>query len=138
MRQRIQRLAVLAISFGFVVASSNAQAEAVSSSYIKGQLSRLTPEEQVEQRCDMEAMSRIDRDHSAFRPDKVIAYAFGKATIKGGTVKAEGAVFRSRSDWYRLRYTCKVRRATLEVKSFDYEIGRKVRKREWSSHYLYD
>lgn len=138
LRQRIRQLAVLAISFGFFVASSNAKADAVLSPYIKSQLSKLTPEEKVEQRCDMEAMSRIDRDHHGLRPDKVIAYSFGYASIKGGTVRAKGAVFRSRSDWYRLRYTCKVRRATLEVRSFDYEIGSKVRKSEWSSHYLYD
>lgn len=115
-----------------------AEAEAISQPYIQRQLSKLSPEEAVEQRCDIEAMQRIDADHKRFHPDKVIAYTFGNAKIKGTAVKAKGAVFRSQNEWYRLAYICELRKKTLEVKRFDYDIGRKVRRSEWGTYYLYD
>ena len=65
---------------------------------IRGQLEKLTPEERLEQRCDMEAMDRIGGGKGGFRPDKVIAYAFGDPKLDGTTFKTKGAVFRSKGE----------------------------------------
>ena len=52
---------------------------------VRGELEKLAPEERLEQRCDMEAMDRIGGAKEGFRPDKVIAYAFGDPKLEGTT-----------------------------------------------------
>ena len=105
---------------------------------IRGQLEKLTPEERLEQRCDMEAMDRIGGGKGGFRPDKVIAYAFGDPKLDGTTFKTKGAVFRSRGEWYRLSYKCEASDDRLEVNAFKYRIGDVVPHEDWAAHYLYD
>jgi hypothetical protein len=105
---------------------------------IRGQLEKLTPEERLEQRCDMEAMDRIGDGKGGFRPDKVIAYAFGDPKLDGTTFRTKGAVFRSRGEWYRLSYKCEASDDRLEVNGFKYRIGEQVPHEEWAAHYLYD
>lgn len=105
---------------------------------LRGQLEKLTPEERLEQRCDMEAMDQISDGKGGFRPDKVIAYAFGDPKLDGTTLKTKGAVFRSRGEWYRLAYKCEATDDRLEVNAFKFKIGDVVPHEDWSAHYLYD
>lgn len=104
---------------------------------VKNQLEKLTPEERLEQRCDIEAMDRIGKAEGGFRPDKVIAYAFGDPKLEGSTLKTKGAVFRSRGEWYRLSYKCETSNDSLDVDAFKFRIGDKVPHEEWTAHYLY-
>ena len=101
------------------------------------QLNALAPDERREQRCDMEAMTRI-RAAGKFRPDKVIAYTFADPVEKGNRLKATGASFRSAGDWYRLKFDCETAANGLKVLSFDYKIGSKVAREEWERYYLYN
>ncbi|MCO5731915.1 DUF930 domain-containing protein [Rhizobium sp. SSA_523] len=102
------------------------------------QLDRLTPEERREQRCDMEAMSRIAKADGSYSPDKVIAYTFGDTVEKGNSFRAPGAVFRSKGEWYRLKYRCVTAEDGLKVLSFEYKVGGKVPRGKWQQYYLYD
>lgn len=105
---------------------------------IRNQLQKLTPEERLEQRCDIEAMDKISDAKGGYRPDKVIAYAFGDPKLDGTTIKTKGAVFRSGGEWYRLSYKCEGTADRLEVNAFKYRIGDVVPREEWAAHYLYD
>lgn len=105
---------------------------------IRSQLEKLTPEERLEQRCDIEAMNEISAAKGGFRPDKVIAYAFGDPKLDGTTLRTKGAVFRSRGEWYRLSYKCEASSDRLEVNAFKYKIGNVVPHEDWAAHYLYD
>ena len=105
---------------------------------IRSQLQKLTPEERLEQRCDIEAMDKISDAKGGYRPDKVIAYAFGDPKLDGTTFKTRGAVFRSGGEWYRLSYKCEASADRLEVNAFKYKIGDMVPREDWASHYLYD
>jgi hypothetical protein len=105
---------------------------------IRNQLEKLTPEERLEQRCDIEAMDKISDGKDGFRPDKVIAYAFGDPKLDGTTLKTKGAVFRSKGEWYRLSYKCEASADRLEVNAFKYRIGDVVPHEDWAAHYLYD
>jgi hypothetical protein len=105
---------------------------------IRGQLEKLTPDERLEQRCDIEAMDRIGNGKDGFRPDKVIAYAFGDPKLEGTTLKTKGAVFRSHGEWYRLSYRCEASADRLEVNAFKYKVGDQVPHEDWAAHYLYD
>lgn len=101
------------------------------------QLNALAPDERREQRCDIEAMNQI-RQTGEFRPDKVIAYTFSDPVEDGNKLRASGAVFRSRGDWYRLKYKCETGDKGLKIMSFDYKIGTKVPKEQWEKYYLYN
>ncbi len=105
---------------------------------VRRQLQRLTPEERLEQRCDIEAMDRISDAKRGFRPDKVIAYAFGDPKVVGTLLKTKGAVFRSKGEWYRLSYRCEAAADRLSVDAFKFQIGDRVPHRDWAAHYLYD
>lgn len=102
------------------------------------QLDALSPRERLEQRCDIEAMNRIAKESKQFRPDKVIAYTFAKTVETGNRLSAQGAVFRSREKWYRLKYTCQTTHENLDVTSFTYQIGEEVPQASWSKYYLYN
>ncbi|MFC6445485.1 DUF930 domain-containing protein [Shinella zoogloeoides] len=129
-----RRIALFALALAPLCASPALALDA----RIRGQLEKLTPEERLEQRCDMEAMDRIGGGKGGFRPDKVIAYAFGDPKLDGTTFKTKGAVFRSRGEWYRLSYKCEASDDRLEVNAFKYRIGEQVPHEDWAAHYLYD
>ena len=111
-------------------------AHALDAKVVK-QLDALAPDERREQRCDMEALSRI-RQEGGMRADKVIAYSFGDTVENGNSIRAPGAVFRASGDWYRLKYKCETGEEGLKIMSFDYKIGTKVPKEQWDQHYLYE
>ena len=122
--------ALLALSAAF-------PAHALDSRIVR-QLKALAPEERREQRCDIEAMSRIASEQDGFKPDKVIAYTFSDPEEKGDWIKAPGAAFRSTGDWYHLKYKCETSGHGLAVETFQYKIGSKVPRSEWEEYYLYD
>lgn len=124
---------VLAITL-VLLASSEAMA---LNKRVAGELQRLEPEEELEQRCDVEALSRIDAARSDMRPDKVIAYTFAPPNVVGDTIDAKGAVFRSHEHWYRLSYHCVTDETRLNVKSFSFKIGAEVPRSKWQKYYLY-
>lgn len=103
------------------------------------ELMALTPQERMEQRCDIEAMDRIRREQKGFSPDKVIAYTFADPQVSGTKFKATGAAFRSRGEWYRLRFKCETSGPErVSIKSFDYQIGEMVPRKDWQQYYLYN
>ncbi|WP_436799501.1 DUF930 domain-containing protein [Rhizobium oryzicola] len=132
----MKQAAVLLVALGSSMAAPIA-AHAIDSKVAR-QLDALTPEERREQRCDIEAMSRISKEEKGFRPDKVIAYTFSDPIEQGNLIKAPGAVFRSGGDWYRLKYKCETAEDGLKVMSFDYKVGAKVPREKWQEYYLYD
>ncbi len=120
-----------------VMLMSAGAAAAVEPRILK-ELMVLTPQERMEQRCDIEAMDRIRSEQKGFSPDKVIAYTFADPVIEGSRFKAKGAVFRSKGEWYRLKFSCETGPRRVSIKSFDYKIGSIVPREEWQQYYLYD
>ena len=105
---------------------------------IKKQLQKLDPSERMEQSCDTEAMKQIADKKDGFKPDKVIAYTFSDPDMGENSIKAPGAVFRSKGDWYHLTYDCETGPHHIHVRSLSIEIGSKVPREDWGPHYLYD
>lgn len=102
------------------------------------QFEKLDPQTRLEQRCDTEAMERISADKTSFKPDKVIAYTFADPVVKGDGMKAPGAVFRSKGEWYKLKFKCRTNAEHLDVLSFEYKIGERVPRESWDQFFLYD
>jgi hypothetical protein len=132
-------MALFALALGVLALAPLGATDALAiDARIRSQLQKLTPEERLEQRCDIEAMEKISDGKGGFRPDKVIAYAFGDPKLDGTTLKTKGAVFRSRGEWYRLSYKCEASADRLNVNAFKYKIGEIVPREDWEAHYLYD
>jgi len=100
------------------------------------QLKMLAPEARAEQNCNAQVSERIRREHKEFRPDEVVAYAFGDVKTRGPELSAPGAAFRSRKTWYRVSYQCRVTPDGLGIESFTYSLGPTVPREAWSEHYL--
>ncbi|MFH0298605.1 DUF930 domain-containing protein [Bradyrhizobium sp. 31Argb] len=103
---------------------------------IQQQLLSLDPQTRIEQRCNGRAAGLIGREHSAFKPDEVVAYAFAEPVLKGNALQASGAAIRSRGHWYHLSYACRVTSDGLGIETFSYKLGAEVPRAIWAEHYL--
>ena len=70
-------------------------------------LKKLDPETRLEQVCDLEAMSRIDRDASPFIRTAPRPMSSSHPKHVGDTVKGSGGAFRSKGHWYSFSFECK-------------------------------
>ena len=101
-------------------------------------LKKLDPGARLEQRCDMEAMARIDRDKKGYRPERVVASATADTSVDGDALVGKGAAVRSKGNWYRLSFVCKTSADHMKVLSFDYQIGDAIPKESWEQFNLFD
>jgi Domain of Unknown Function (DUF930) len=92
----------------------------------------------LEQRCDIEAMSRIASDKKGYRPERVVAGATQDAKVDGDSLKGDGAAFRSKGKWYRLSYVCKTSPDHMDVLDFSYKIGDAIPQSDWDKYQLWD
>ncbi|MGV0911819.1 DUF930 domain-containing protein [Martelella sp. FOR1707] len=104
---------------------------------IENELDRLDPEEKLEQRCDIEALARIDAARKDMTPDKVIAYTFAPTELEGTSLSAPGAAVRSRGHWYKLSYRCVTASDELAIESFSFKLGQEIPRSAWERLYLY-
>ncbi|RDL52937.1 hypothetical protein BLJAPNOD_04102 [Ensifer sp. M14] len=124
------------VAYPLIFAATFSPALAMDQSLVR-QFEKLDPQTRLEQRCDTEAMERINADKSTFKPDKVIAYTFAEPVMKEDKMKAPGAVFRSKGEWYKLKFKCLTDAEHLDILSFEYKIGELVPRESWDEFYLY-
>ncbi len=132
-----KRIALVLTALSLAVSTFAPTAFAVDPA-IKKQLEKLDPATRLEQSCDTEAMSRINKDATGYKPDKVIAYTFKDPVPSDDRLEAPGAVFRSKGDWYHLSYSCITGPQHINVRELSYQIGDKVPRDKWTKYYLYD
>ena len=99
-------------------------------------LSQLSPDDRIEQLCDTEAMDQLHALDKDIEPDRLIAYAMAQTRLDGTLLQADGAAFRSRGQWYRLKFRCAVTADFAKVVSFEFLAGEAVPRSQWSSHNL--
>jgi hypothetical protein len=104
---------------------------------IKKQLMKLDPTVRLEQTCDTGAMEKIRKDKTPYRADRVVAYAFEQPQVGENMIKAPGAAFRSKGEWYRFSYECKTDSDNIEVRTLTYNIGDKIPRDQWEKNNLY-
>jgi hypothetical protein len=121
-------LAILAIT-GHADAMDNA---------LRAGLLKLDPQTRLEQRCDAEVLDRITQDNRQYRADRVVAYAFATPQMTADSIRSPGAAFRSKGEWYRLKFKCETAPDHMEVLDFKYKIGAEIPKDEWTRYNLYD
>ena len=99
-------------------------------------LSQLAPDDRIEQLCDTEAMDQLHAWRKDIEPDRLIAYAMAQTRLDGTLLQADGAAFRSRRQWYKLKFRCAVTADFAKVASFEFLAGEPVPRNQWSSHNL--
>lgn len=94
-------------------------------------LAQLAPEERVVQLCNLEAMEQVHRWNADFDPDFLVAYAFSGVKLSGETLKANGAAFRSKRQWWRVAYSCAVTADRTAVAGFAFKVGDAIPRAQW-------
>ncbi|MEI8700876.1 MAG: DUF930 domain-containing protein [Mesorhizobium sp.] len=101
-------------------------------------LLKLDPQTRLEQRCDAEVLDRITRDDHKYKADRVVAYAFATPEMETDAITSPGAAFRSKGQWYRLKFKCRTAPDHMQVLDFRYRIGEEIPETDWSEYNLYN
>ncbi|TGS08697.1 DUF930 domain-containing protein [Mesorhizobium sp. M2E.F.Ca.ET.209.01.1.1] len=105
---------------------------------LRAGLMKLDPETRLEQRCDAEVLDRISQDDHNYKADRVVAYAFATPQMSADAIKSSGAAFRSKGQWYRLKFKCETGPDHMQVLQFRYKIGDEIPESDWAKYNLYD
>ncbi|MBZ9810748.1 MULTISPECIES: DUF930 domain-containing protein [unclassified Mesorhizobium] len=107
-------------------------------SALRAGLLKLDPQTRLEQRCDAEVLDRITHDDRKYKADRVVAYAFATPVMSDDAIKSPGAAFRSKGQWYRLKFKCETAPDHMEVLQLRYRIGDEIPETDWAKYNLYD
>lgn len=107
-------------------------------SALRAGLLKLDPQTRLEQRCDAEILDRITRDDHKYKADRVVAYAFATPEMGADAIKSPGAAFRSKGQWYRLKFRCETAPDQVEVLQLRYRIGDEIPESDWPKYNLYN
>lgn len=107
-----------------------------ASAKLRAAMPTLDGRERAVQLCDIEAMEQIRRSRPEFDPDMVVAYAMADMLVRDGALVADGAAFRSRREWYEVRFSCTVAADFSGVATFSFTVGSFIPHELWDAHYL--
>ncbi|MET2826819.1 DUF930 domain-containing protein [Mesorhizobium shangrilense] len=107
-------------------------------SALRAGLMKLDPQTRLEQRCDAEVLDRITHDDHKFKADRVVAYAFATPEMGTDAIRSPGAAFRSKGQWYRLKFKCQTAPDHMEILNLRYRIGDEIPETDWSKYNLYN
>ncbi|MEI9410326.1 DUF930 domain-containing protein [Mesorhizobium salmacidum] len=97
----------------------------------RADLKVLASDEGMVQLCNLEAMDQIRQWHAGFQPERVVPYATAEEKITGTTIAADGAAFRSRKNWYSLKFKCQLAQDGESVIGFEFLVGDPVARDKW-------
>ncbi|MBZ9694028.1 MULTISPECIES: DUF930 domain-containing protein [unclassified Mesorhizobium] len=97
----------------------------------RADLKTFASDERMVQLCNLEAMDQIRQWHADFQPERVVPYATAEEKITGTTIAANGAAFRSRKNWYSLKFKCQLAKDGESVIGFEFQVGDPVAKDKW-------
>lgn len=132
-----RRKELVALTLASGVALAPPPAAALDAAIVKG-LRELDMGARLEQRCDIEAMTRIAKDTKDYSPDRLVAAATAAPKVEGDKIEGDGAAFRSKGKWYRLSYVCRTSDDHMDVLDFDYKIGEPIPKEKWDEYGLWE
>jgi hypothetical protein len=99
-------------------------------------LRQLASGERVIQLCNLEALEQVHRWKPEFQPDYLMAYAMAGAKLSENAVEADGAAFRSKRHWYKIKFKCQVTPDLATVAAFEFLVGDEIPRSQWASHDL--
>lgn len=106
------------------------------SAKLRAAMTTLDGSERLVQLCSIEAIEQIRRARPEFDPDTVVAYAMADMTTRDGALIADGGAFRSRREWYGVKFTCRAAPDYSAVERFAFSVGDFIPHDQWEEHYL--
>lgn len=100
-------------------------------------LQKLEPTTRMIEVCDLAVSSRISKETSYSRVDRVVADAVSETVTGANSVTAGGAAFRDHGKWYGLRYSCTVTTDHMAMKSLRYDVGHEIPESDWEQYGLW-
>jgi hypothetical protein len=97
----------------------------------RADLATFASDERMVQLCNLEAMDQIRRWRTDYQPERVVPYATAREKITGTTIAANGAAFRSRRNWYGLKFRCQLAGDGESVVGFEFLVGDLVPREKW-------
>jgi hypothetical protein len=107
-----------------------------ASAKLRAAMKTLDGSEQLVQLCSIEAIEQIRRARPEFDPDTVVAYAMADMATRDGALVADGGAFRSRREWYEVKFTCFAAADYSAVERFEFSVGGFIPHELWEEHYL--
>ncbi|HWK96203.1 MAG TPA: DUF930 domain-containing protein [Pseudolabrys sp.] len=101
-------------------------------------LQRVDPNTRQEQICDIALMDRIGRDRREYSPDRAKSDALAHPHHGRGSLRAEGAAFRSGGRWYKVAFVCRTTADNLKVISLTYKIGGRIPQEKLADYDLWE
>ncbi|WP_416066742.1 DUF930 domain-containing protein [Rhizobium sp. ZK1] len=99
-------------------------------------LATLSGGERNLQLCNLEALEQVSRSRPGSAPDLVAPYAMKPEKVRGASVEVEGGAFRSKGNWFNIRFHCEVDPTGKAVVAFAFAIGEAIPRDEWQEHNL--
>ncbi|WP_223216576.1 DUF930 domain-containing protein [Rhizobium mesosinicum] len=99
-------------------------------------LGTLSSEERYLQLCNLEALEQVSRSRPGSAPDLVAPYAMKPEKVRGNSIEVDGGAFRSKRNWFNIRFHCEVDPAGKTVTAFAFAIGDVIPKDLWQEHNL--
>jgi len=93
------------------------------SAKLRAAMTTLDGSERLVQLCSIEAIEQIRRARPEFDPDTVVAYAMAEMATRDGALIADGGAFRSRREWYGVKFTCVAATDYSAVERFEFSVG---------------
>lgn len=88
-------------------------------------------DERMEQLCNIEAMAQLRAWNHDLEPDLTIAYARAETRVGDAGITADGAAFRSRKQWFALKYRCDLTADLARVSAFAFQAGATILRKDW-------
>lgn len=88
-------------------------------------------DERMEQLCNIEAMAQLRAWNHDLEPDLTIAYARAETRVGDAGITADGAAFRSRKQWFALKYRCDLTADLARVSAFAFQAGATIPRKDW-------
>ncbi|CAN7275411.1 DUF930 domain-containing protein [Devosia sp. LjRoot16] len=106
------------------------------SAKLRAAMTTLDGSERLVQLCSIEAIEQIRRARPEFDPDTVVAYAMADMATRDGALIADGGAFRSRREWYEVKFSCVATADYSAVERFEFSVGGFIPHDKWEEHYL--
>lgn len=97
----------------------------------RADLKTFAADERMVQLCNLEAMDQIRQWRADFQPERVVPYATAEEKVTGTAITADGAAFRSRKNWYSLKFKCQLAQDGESVIGFEFLVGDPVAREKW-------
>ncbi|MDF2983800.1 MAG: hypothetical protein K0Q69_3572 [Devosia sp.] len=107
-----------------------------ASADLRAAMTTLDGSERLVQLCSIEAIEQIRRARPEFDPDTVVAYAMADMATRDGALIADGGAFRSRREWYEVKFSCVAAADYSAVERFEFSVGSFIPHELWEEHYL--